>query len=41
VKVVPTAASWFGVTYREDRRVVVENIRALIRAGVYPEPLWA
>lgn len=40
VKVVPTPAHWFGVTYREDRPVVVESIRALIRAGEYPERLW-
>jgi len=40
VKVLPTTASWFGVTYREDRAVVVESIRALVNAGVYPEKLW-
>ena len=40
VKVLPTPAQWFGVTYREDRAVVVESIRALIRAGEYPERLW-
>ncbi|MCX6926725.1 MAG: nucleotidyltransferase, partial [Verrucomicrobia bacterium] len=41
VKVLPTPSHWFGVTYREDRAVVVESIRALIRAGQYPERLWA
>ena len=41
VKVLPTPAAWFGVTYREDRPVVVENVRALIQAGAYPERLWA
>jgi hypothetical protein len=40
VKVLPTRSPWFGVTYREDRRVVIENIRALIEAGAYPERLW-
>ena len=40
VKVLPTPCHWFGVTYREDRSVVVESIRALIRAGDYPERLW-
>jgi hypothetical protein len=40
VKVLPTTSSWFGVTYREDRAVVVESIRALIRSGAYPEHLW-
>jgi hypothetical protein len=41
VKVLPTPCHWFGVTYREDRPVVVESIRALIRAGEYPERLWS
>lgn len=41
VKVLPTPCHWFGVTYREDRSVVMENIRALIRAGEYPERLWS
>ncbi len=40
VKVLPTTARWFGITYREDRAGVVENIRALVRAGAYPEKLW-
>jgi hypothetical protein len=40
VRVLPTPAHWFGVTYREDRAVVVESIRALVRAGGYPERLW-
>ncbi len=41
VKVLPTPCHWFGVTYREDRAVVIESIRALIRAGEYPERLWS
>jgi hypothetical protein len=41
VKVLPTWCHWFGVTYREDRAVVMESIRALIRAGKYPERLWS
>lgn len=41
VRVLRTPASWFGVTYREDRPVVVASIRALIRRGDYPERLWA
>jgi len=40
VKVLPTSANWFGVTYREDRSVVMESIRRLIQAGTYPEKLW-
>ena len=40
-KVLRSPDSWFGVTYREDRPVVVENIRTLIAKGDYPEKLWA
>jgi hypothetical protein len=40
VKVLPTRSSWFGVTYREDRPIVIEGIRQLVRAGTYPERLW-
>ena len=40
VKVLPTSARWFGITYREDRPAVVENLRALVRSGAYPENLW-
>ena len=41
LKVLRTSDSWFGVTYREDRPRVVENIRRLIARGDYPEKLWA
>ena len=40
VKVLKTSASWFGVTYREDRPTTVASIRKLIDAGVYPASLW-
>jgi NDP-sugar pyrophosphorylase family protein len=40
VKVLRTPDSWFGVTYRDDRPYVVENINKLIRGGAYPEKLW-
>jgi hypothetical protein len=40
-KVLRSPDSWFGVTYREDRPMVVESIRKLIAKGDYPEKLWA
>lgn len=41
LKVLVTPDNWFGVTYQEDRPVVVENIKKLTEAGVYPkEGLW-
>lgn len=39
VDVLPTRSAWFGVTYREDRPLVVEGINQLIRKGEYPERL--
>ena len=39
-KVLRTNSAWFGVTYREDRPLVVEGIRGLIARGEYPEKLW-
>ena len=39
-RVLESDAAWFGVTYQEDRPVVVESIRKLIAEGKYPERLW-
>ncbi len=36
VQVLPTQASWFGITYREDRPGVVAAIGRLIAGGEYP-----
>jgi choline kinase len=41
IKVIPTAAQWFGVTYKEDAPAVKESIHELIRNGVYPESLYS
>ena len=40
VKVVDTSAVWYGVTYREDKEKVVQSIKRLVDAGVYPKGLW-
>ncbi|NLZ64076.1 MAG: nucleotidyltransferase [Lentisphaerae bacterium] len=39
-KVLHTTEHWFGMTYAEDRAMVVEKIAALTAQGVYPEHLW-
>jgi len=39
IRVIPTSAQWFGVTYREDAPGVRENIARLIRQGQYPAEL--
>ncbi len=40
MRVLRSSARWFGVTYKEDRPEVVQRIKDLITAGVYPEKLW-
>lgn len=40
VKVLVTPEIWFGVTYPQDKPVVVEGIRRLVDQGVYPGRLW-
>ncbi len=39
-KVIPTDAKWFGVTYKEDKEIVQDNINKLVEDGVYPSKLW-
>lgn len=41
VKVIPTSAKWFGVTYKEDAPGVQASINALVASGEYPNSLWA
>ena len=40
VKMLNCDAQWFGVTYKEDKSFVQENILKLVDAGSYPAPLW-
>ena len=40
VSVLETRDKWFGVTYKEDKPVVVESICKLIEQGEYPEKLY-
>lgn len=39
VSVLHSADKWFGMTYREDREAVAEELQKLHDAGVYPEDL--
>lgn len=41
VKVIPTSAQWFGVTYKEDAPEVKASVDKLVAAGEYPSSLWA
>ncbi len=40
VKLLTSEANWFGVTYQEDKPIVLSNIQALVDSGKYPAPLW-
>lgn len=40
VKVLSTPEHWFGVTYPQDKAVVVDGISHLVKQGVYPAKLW-
>ena len=40
VKVLEADSPWFGVTYKEDKPLVIDKINKLIADGEYPEKLW-
>ena len=40
VKVLKSSDKWYGVTYKEDKPVVVEAIQKLKDDGNYPQKLW-
>lgn len=40
VKMLRTDSKWFGVTYAEDKELVVKSIADCIKSGYYPEKLW-
>lgn len=41
VQVLETTDKWFGVTYREDKPLVVQSFRKLIEEGVYAPELYS
>lgn len=40
VTVLTSSDKWYGVTYKEDKPVVVAAIKAMKESGLYPEKLW-
>lgn len=40
VEVLRSRDKWYGVTYKEDKSVVVAAVAAMTQAGLYPEDLW-
>lgn len=41
VDVLRTNAVWFGVTYKADHELVANEFKKLVKAGVYPDNLYA
>ena len=41
IRVLHSADSWFGITYREDKPFVQAALRGLVARGAYPEKLFA
>ena len=41
VSVLETKDKWFGVTYKEDKPLVMASFKALVEAGVYKEKLFS
>ena len=40
VDVLETKAVWYGMTYKEDKELVVDAINEMIKEGTYPKKLW-
>lgn len=40
VKVLESTARWFGVTYQDDKPLVISKLRELSATGVYPDKIW-
>lgn len=40
VQVLTSADNWYGVTYKEDKQMVMDAIQALKDKGDYPDHLW-
>lgn len=40
IKIIETSAKWYGVTYKEDKEIVVEALKKLTDEKIYPQNLW-
>jgi hypothetical protein len=40
VRLLQTTEKWFGVTYKEDKPMVINNLIKLLEEGIYPVNLW-
>jgi dTDP-glucose pyrophosphorylase len=40
IRILHSDAHWFGVTYQEDKPIVITKLEKLIEEDVYPKKLW-
>ena len=40
VTVLKSADKWYGVTYKEDKPIVMQALADMMADGTYPDPLW-
>ena len=40
MKVINTTEKWYGLTYKEDKDILVKEINKLIEKEIYPSKLW-
>ena len=40
MRVLKTTSDWFGVTYKEDKPLLIAKLEELIERGLYPRNLW-
>ena len=40
MRVLKTTSDWFGVTYKEDKPLLMAKLEELIERGLYPRTLW-
>ncbi len=41
IEMHPTTATWYGMTYKEDKQKVVDALADLVKKGEYPANLWS
>ena len=40
IKVIDSESNWFGVTYKNDKKLSVKKLNKLTESGNYPMDLW-
>ncbi|MDD5922429.1 MAG: nucleotidyltransferase [Eubacteriales bacterium] len=40
VRVLPTSSVWYGMTYKQDHKIVADAILEMVHQGIYPENIY-